>query len=85
MPFPVPIAVGAALSGLIMDAKYSGVSGKYFDGFREIPSSAESRDKSKAKAVWEQSIQLAGLSAERTNFSTANLESSNTAAVNSSN
>jgi NAD(P)-dependent dehydrogenase (short-subunit alcohol dehydrogenase family) len=75
---------GRALGGLIWDAKYSGVSGKYFDGFREIPSSAESLDKSKAKAVWEQSIQLAGLSTEETNFSTANLGSSNTAAVNSS-
>jgi NAD(P)-dependent dehydrogenase (short-subunit alcohol dehydrogenase family) len=51
-----------ALGDLLVDAKYSGVTGKYFDGFKEIPSSAESRDRSKAKTVWEQSAKLAGLS-----------------------
>jgi NAD(P)-dependent dehydrogenase (short-subunit alcohol dehydrogenase family) len=53
-----------ALGGLLVDAKYSGVSGKYFDGFKEIPSSAESRDQNKAKTVWEQSAKLANLSQE---------------------
>ena len=51
-----------ALGALLIDAKYSGVSGKYFDGFREISSSVESRDESKARTVWEQSARLAGLS-----------------------
>jgi NAD(P)-dependent dehydrogenase (short-subunit alcohol dehydrogenase family) len=50
-----------ALGGLVTDAKYSGVSGRYFDGFREVPSSAESRDESKSGAVWEQSARLVGL------------------------
>lgn len=50
-----------AVGGLVTDAKYSRVSGKYFDGFKEIPSSVESRDESKAKTVWEDSIKLAGL------------------------
>jgi|ERR1051326_189946 NAD(P)-dependent dehydrogenase (short-subunit alcohol dehydrogenase family) len=54
---------GRALSGLIVDEKYSGVSGKYFDGFKEIPSSIESRDEVKAGSVWDQSLKLAGLSA----------------------
>jgi hypothetical protein len=71
---------GRALGGLVADAKYASVSGKYFDGFREIPSSAESRDKDKAKAVWEQSIKLAGLSAEETSFFPADPQGSNTAA-----
>jgi NAD(P)-dependent dehydrogenase (short-subunit alcohol dehydrogenase family) len=53
-----------ALGGLITDAKYAGVSGRYFDGFNEIPSSAESRDERKARAVWEQSAALAGLPRE---------------------
>lgn len=74
---------GQALGGLVADEKFDGVSGKYFDGFREIPSSAESRDKGKAKAVWEQSIQLAGLSAEEANFSPAGLKR-NKSAANSS-
>jgi len=59
---------GRALGGLVMDAKYSDVSGKYFDGFKEIPSSAESRDKNKANAVWEQSARLAGLSSVEADF-----------------
>jgi NAD(P)-dependent dehydrogenase (short-subunit alcohol dehydrogenase family) len=53
-----------ALCSLVIDTKYSGVSGRYFDGFKEVPSSAESRDESKAGAVWEQSARLAGLSRE---------------------
>jgi hypothetical protein len=53
-----------ALGGLLIDAKYAGVSGKYFDGFKEIPSSRESRDQTKAKTVWEQSAKLTGLSQE---------------------
>ena len=52
---------GRALGGLLLDQKYFGVSGKYFDGFKEIPSSAESRDTRKAPAVWEQAERLAGL------------------------
>ena len=58
-----------ALGGLISDAKYSGVSGKYFDGFKEIPSSVESRDENKARTVWEQSAKLAGLAREEAEFS----------------
>ena len=50
-----------ALADLLISPKYRGVSGKYFDGFREIPSSLESRDAAKARAVWEQSATLVGL------------------------
>lgn len=52
---------GRALAELLMDERYSGVSGKYFDGWKELPSSVESRDPYKAKLVWEQSTILAGL------------------------
>ena len=55
---------GQALGGLLIDSRYLSVSGKYFDGFREIPSSIESRDESKARTVWEQSAELAGLARE---------------------
>jgi hypothetical protein len=51
-----------ALGDLIVDPKFSNVSGSYFDGFKEIPSSVESRDEGKVWAVWEQSAKLAGLS-----------------------
>ncbi len=50
------------LGDLLVDAKYSGVSGKYFDGFKESPSSVESRDERKARVVWEESEKLAELS-----------------------
>jgi NAD(P)-dependent dehydrogenase (short-subunit alcohol dehydrogenase family) len=51
-----------ALGGLITDPRYSGISGSYFDGAREIPSSIESWDETKARAVWEQASRLAGVS-----------------------
>jgi len=51
-----------ALGSLVTNTKYSGISGRYFDGFKEIPSSVESRDEAKARSVWEQSTKLAGLS-----------------------
>src|SRR5438309_6957563 len=50
-----------ALGGLLVNEKYAGVSGRYFDGFKEIPSSMESRDPAKARAVWEQALRLAVL------------------------
>lgn len=50
-----------ALGGLLVDSKYRDASGRYFDGFKEIPSSAESRDEAKARAVWKQALKLAGL------------------------
>jgi NAD(P)-dependent dehydrogenase (short-subunit alcohol dehydrogenase family) len=52
------------LGGLITDAKFEGISGHYFDGFREILSSAESRDPAKARTVWEQARDLAKISDE---------------------
>ena len=49
-----------ALGDLLVNAKYSGVSGTYFDGCKDIPSSEESRDETKSRAVWEQSLALFG-------------------------
>jgi len=57
-----------ALGSLLVDAKYSGMSGTYFDGFKQIPSSIESRDPSKARAVWEQSVALARITREEAEF-----------------
>jgi NAD(P)-dependent dehydrogenase (short-subunit alcohol dehydrogenase family) len=52
------------LGGLVMDAKFDGISGRYFDGFKEILSSAESRDSTKARTVWEQARVLAKMTDE---------------------
>ena len=38
-----------ALGSLVIDAKYSGVSGRYFDGFKEIPSSVDRETKAKPR------------------------------------
>ncbi|HLK59462.1 MAG TPA: SDR family NAD(P)-dependent oxidoreductase [Chthonomonadaceae bacterium] len=48
-----------SLGRLILDPKFARTSGRYFDGDREIPSSIESRDPSKARDVWEQTTRLA--------------------------
>ena len=56
------------LGGLLTDARYSGVSGRYFDGFKEVPSSVQSRDESKSRAVWEQSARLVGLLEEHAEY-----------------
>ena len=58
-----------ALGRLLVDSEYSGVSGRYFDGFKEILSSVESRDESKAGKVWEQSARLVGLLREEAVYS----------------
>jgi light-dependent protochlorophyllide reductase len=60
-----------ALGGLLVDEKYSGVSGRYFDGFKEILSSEESRDQLKARSVWAQSARLVGLATEHPELSWA--------------
>lgn len=54
---------GQALGRLLTDSRYAEISGRYFDGFHEIPSSVESRDEAKARSVWEQSVRLANLDA----------------------
>lgn len=50
-----------ALGRLLTDERFAEISGRYFDGFHEIPSSVQSRDEAKARAVWEQAAQLADL------------------------
>ena len=56
-----------ALGGLLVNPEYASVTGRYFDGFREIPSSVESRDTAKARSVWEQGALLAGLTRQEVN------------------
>lgn len=60
-----------ALGSLLVDPKYAGASGRYFDGFKETLSSTESRDESKARTVWEQSASLVGLVREEAEHSPA--------------
>ena len=50
-----------ALGRLVTEERFAEISGRYFDGFHEVPSSVESRDEAKARSVWEQSARLANL------------------------
>ena len=50
-----------ALASLILNPYLTGVSGKYFDGFKQIESSVESRDRDKALELWEASAMFVRL------------------------
>jgi light-dependent protochlorophyllide reductase len=53
---------GERLAALVSDPRFDGVSGRYFDGLREVDSSADSRDRDKAADLWRTSERLAGVS-----------------------
>ena len=62
---PAPKA-GRALARLILDPALAPVSGKYFPSharWREAPSSEASYDVERARALWEESVRMAGLTA----------------------
>jgi NAD(P)-dependent dehydrogenase (short-subunit alcohol dehydrogenase family) len=65
-PFKVnihrPADSGRALARLVQDPALESVSGRYFEGFMEIRSSAESYDEARAAALWDESAELVGLS-----------------------
>ena len=51
---------GAALARLLTDPALAGTTGKYFEGVREIRSSAESYDDARAADLWRASAALTG-------------------------
>jgi light-dependent protochlorophyllide reductase len=50
-----------ALAGLLSDPALDGVSGRYWSGARQVDSSEDSHDPSKATDLWETSLELTGL------------------------
>ena len=56
--------MGCALAKLILDPDLESVTGQYFDGFDRIASSDESRDRQKARELWETSAELVKLTPE---------------------
>ena len=58
-----------AIARLVTDSQYAGVTGKYFDIGKDIPSSEESYDRQKALDLWEKSAELVKLAPEETIFS----------------
>ncbi len=57
-------ASGKALARLVTDPKLELVSGRYFEGEKEIRSSELSYDQENAKELWETSAELVGLGSE---------------------
>jgi NAD(P)-dependent dehydrogenase (short-subunit alcohol dehydrogenase family) len=57
-----PEESGAALARLITDPALSSTNGKYFEGLREIRSSVDSYNKSRADELWQSSAVLTGIS-----------------------
>jgi NAD(P)-dependent dehydrogenase (short-subunit alcohol dehydrogenase family) len=55
---------GDALARLVLDPTLAATTGKYFEGAREIRSSRDSYDLSKAAELWETSAALAGISTD---------------------
>ena len=55
---------GKHLARLVLDPQLSNVTGKYFSGLNEIPSSQESYDPEKAKELWEGSTELVKLASD---------------------
>jgi hypothetical protein len=53
-----PKRSGAALARLVLDPRPAGTTGRYFNGTREVRSSAESYDTGKSGDLWETSIAL---------------------------
>ncbi len=49
---------GARLAALVIDPRFDGVTGAYFEGKRPIRSSADSYDREKALDLWETSERL---------------------------
>lgn len=56
-----PAESGAALARLVFDHSLANISGRYFEGLREIPSSTESYDQERASELWRASAALTGV------------------------
>ncbi len=52
---------GRRLATLVLDPAMNGITGRYFEGSREIASSRESYDPAKTRALWDGSVALAHL------------------------
>ncbi len=57
---------GKDLAKLILDPELAEVTGKYFVGLRQVPSSEESYDRKKAVELWETSAELINLTPNET-------------------
>jgi len=54
-------ASGIRLAALVRDPRFERVSGRYFDGLKDVRSSYDSYDREKASDLWRTSERLAGV------------------------
>ncbi|MFZ6028165.1 MAG: SDR family NAD(P)-dependent oxidoreductase [Chloroflexota bacterium] len=64
MPMNSADKSGQALARLVLDSSLEGITGKYYSGLKEEPSSEESYDLQKAFELWELSARLVNLAQE---------------------
>jgi hypothetical protein len=57
---------GKCLAALMTEAQFDGITGKYFDRGKEIPSSELSHNKANAENLWKRSIELVKLDRNET-------------------
>jgi light-dependent protochlorophyllide reductase len=57
---------GRALANMVTDARFERISGKYFQGSREVPSSKDSYDPVIATELWESSASMVKLAPDQT-------------------
>ena len=57
---------GRVLARLVLDPALEAVTGKYFVGRKELPSSKQSYDESQAAELWEASAEMVGLRSDET-------------------
>jgi light-dependent protochlorophyllide reductase len=62
---------GKALARLVLDPQLERVTGRYFQGFDEIPSSPESYDLAKAAELWNSSVEMVKLQPSEILFETS--------------
>ena len=57
---------GRALANLVTDSRFESISGKYFQGLQDVPSSKDSYDPAMATELWESSASMVKLMPEET-------------------
>ena len=56
---------GKSLAGMVIEPRFARISGKYFQGARDVPSSKDSYDPAMATELWESSESMVRLTPER--------------------
>ncbi|MBP5977916.1 hypothetical protein HW132_35785 [Brasilonema sp. CT11] len=64
----LPSTSGLNLGSLAISEKYEGVTGKYFEGQKEIKSSDDSYDENRAQELWTESVKFSNVTSDEALF-----------------